>query len=175
VFKSAHNLTHQNSSKAGRTVFHVARCTEGLPHQGTGLQVLPELQSLTTHLLQWVILHCWQSVFYIDLIGPLHTSEGYTCCLTAVNHLTCWPVVMSILDSTAAANSSWQASLQLTLLRAHRHSYDWYHNFLPCNMFRLVWSSSNGYSKYTVYYNVWCMMTPIETFSGVEINTVLKR
>jgi cleavage and polyadenylation specificity factor subunit 1 len=33
-------------------------------------------------------------------MGPLPTSAGYTYCLTAIDHFTCWPEAISIPDIT---------------------------------------------------------------------------
>jgi cleavage and polyadenylation specificity factor subunit 1 len=38
---------------------------------------------------------------HVYLVGPLPTSMGYTCCLTAVDRFTRWPDVVSIPDNTA--------------------------------------------------------------------------
>jgi cleavage and polyadenylation specificity factor subunit 1 len=42
-----------------------------------------------------------KSPVHIDLVAPLPTSAGYTYCLTAVDHFTCWSEVIPILNITA--------------------------------------------------------------------------
>jgi cleavage and polyadenylation specificity factor subunit 1 len=37
---------------------------------------------------------------HVDIVGPLPTSAGYTYCLTAVDHFTGWPEVISVPDIT---------------------------------------------------------------------------
>ncbi|PNF40131.1 hypothetical protein B7P43_G09999 [Cryptotermes secundus] len=61
-----------------------------------------------------------------DLTGPLPSSAGYTYCLTAVDHFTCWPEVVAIPDITANIGTcpTDQLDIPLRLPTGHHHRPD---------------------------------------------------